>query len=87
MSLKPWYIVGLIEGEGCFCITISRHQTKKLGFDARLMFEIEMIIDVTEEEKEFLINLVKWDIVPEYGEIAKIHKSLLTKLQLEDKVK
>lgn len=45
MKLNPWYITGLIEGEGCFCITISKHKTKKLGFDARLMFEVEMIID------------------------------------------
>lgn len=45
MLLNPRYISGLVEGEGCFCIGISRHRTKKLGFDARLMFEIEMIID------------------------------------------
>lgn len=44
-SLNPWYVSGLIEGEGCFCITISRHKTKKLGVDARIIFEIEMIID------------------------------------------
>lgn len=44
-SLNSWYVAGLIEGEGCFCIGISKHKTKKLGFDARLMFEIEMIID------------------------------------------
>ena len=43
--LNPWYITGLVDGEGCFCITISKHKTKKLGFDPRLMFEIEMIID------------------------------------------
>lgn len=45
MKLNPWYVVGLIEGEGCFCISISKHKTKKLGVDARLMFEVEMIID------------------------------------------
>lgn len=45
MILNPWYITGLIEGEGCFCITISKHKTKKLGFDPRLMFEVEMIIE------------------------------------------
>lgn len=45
MILNPWYIAGLIEGEGCFCINISKHKTKKLGFDPRLMFEVEMIID------------------------------------------
>lgn len=40
--LNPWYIVGFVEGEGCFAITISKHKTKKLGFDARLVFEIEL---------------------------------------------
>ena len=46
-----------------------------------------MIIDVTKEEKEFLINLVKWDILPENGEMVKIQQSLLDKLQYEDQVK
>lgn len=45
MELNPWYISGLVDGEGCFCIGISKHKTKKLGYDARLMFEVEMIID------------------------------------------
>ncbi len=43
-----------------------------------------MIIDVTKEEKEFLINLVKWDILPENGEMAKIQHFLLDKLQYKD---
>ena len=43
-----------------------------------------MIIDVTGEEKELLINLVKWDILPENGEMAKIQQSLLDKLHYED---
>lgn len=43
--INPWYITGLIDGEGCFCVSISKHKTKRLGFDARLMFEVEMIID------------------------------------------
>lgn len=44
-KLNPWYVVGLIEGEGCFCITLSKHKTNRSGFDPRLMFEVEMIID------------------------------------------
>lgn len=44
-KLSPWYIVGLVDGEGCFAVTISRHKTKKLGYDARLIFEIEMRAD------------------------------------------
>ena len=43
-----------------------------------------MIVDVTEEEKEFLINLVKWGILPENGEMVKIQQSLLDKLQYKD---
>ncbi len=42
VRLNPWYIVGFVEGEGCFAITISKHKTKKLGLDARLVFEIEL---------------------------------------------
>ena len=56
MNLNPWYVTGLVEGEGCFCITISKHKTKRLGFDARPMFEIEMIID----DKELLENLCNY---------------------------
>jgi len=41
-KLKPWYIVGFVEGEGCFAITISRHKTKRLRKDGRLIFEIEL---------------------------------------------
>ncbi|MDO8619410.1 MAG: LAGLIDADG family homing endonuclease [Candidatus Daviesbacteria bacterium] len=40
--MKPWYIVGFTDGEGSFSITISKHKTKRLGLDARLMFEIEL---------------------------------------------
>jgi len=56
MVLKPWYVVGLIEGEGCFCITLSKHKTNKTGFDPRLMFEVEMII----EDKPLLEGLQKF---------------------------
>lgn len=41
-NINPWYIVGFVEGEGCFAITISKHKTKRLGKDARLIFEIEL---------------------------------------------
>lgn len=44
-KLDPKYVSGLIEGEGCFCITFSKHKTKRFGVDPRLMFEVEMIID------------------------------------------
>ena len=56
VTLNPWYIVGFIEGEGCFAITISKHKTKKLGFDARMVFEIELRGDdkqILEEIKNY----------------------------------
>lgn len=40
--INPWYITGFVEGEGSFGIIISKHKTKKLGYDARLSFEIEL---------------------------------------------
>lgn len=40
--MNPWYIVGFTDGEGSFSITISKHKTKRLGLDARLIFEIEL---------------------------------------------
>lgn len=45
MKLNPWYVSGLVDGEGCFCITLAKHRTNKSRLDPRLMFEIEMIID------------------------------------------
>ena len=56
-KIDPWYIAGFVEGEGSFGIIISRHQTKKLGFDARLSFEIELRGDdrpILEEIQEYL---------------------------------
>src|ERR1700730_7382096 len=41
-KLNPNYIVGFVDGEGCFAISISKHKTTKLGRDAQLSFEIEI---------------------------------------------
>src|SRR5262249_15760265 len=43
--VSPWYIVGLVDGEGSFAIVVTRHQTKKMKVDARLAFQIEMRAD------------------------------------------
>lgn len=53
--LNPNYIVGLVDGEGCFCISISKHKTNKIGFEVRPMFEIEMI----SEDKPLLEKIQK----------------------------
>jgi hypothetical protein len=43
--INPWYLVGFAEGEGCFAIIITKHQTKKTKKDACLCFEIELRAD------------------------------------------
>lgn len=85
-ALNPWYVTGLIEGEGCFCITISRHKTKKLGFDARLMFEVEMIIDdkplLEKLQKHFscgrlyVLNYERYNWRPHVKFAVKSHKDI-----------
>jgi hypothetical protein len=43
--VNPWYIVGFTDGEGCFAILISKHNTKKTHIDANLCYEIELRAD------------------------------------------
>jgi len=49
------YISGFVDGEGCFCISISKHKTSKTGFNARLIFEIELRAD----DREILESIGK----------------------------
>lgn len=53
MILPPDYVCGFVDGEGCFAITISKHPQKKLGLDARLLFEIE----VRDDDQEILESI------------------------------
>ncbi len=41
-TLPPDYIVGFVDGEGCFCVSISEHKTLKRRREVRLLFEIEV---------------------------------------------
>ena len=43
--LHPQYIVGFIDGEGCFAISIGKHQTLKQKREIKLEFEIELRSD------------------------------------------
>lgn len=49
--LNPNYIVGFVDGEGCFSITVNRHQQNRL--EVRLVFEIE----VREDDKNILCQI------------------------------
>ncbi len=46
--LNPNYIVGFVDGEGCFSITANRHKQNRL--EIRLIFEIE----VREDDEDIL---------------------------------
>jgi len=41
-KLNPWFISGLIDGEGCFTVQISRNKTINSGFKVEAIFRIEL---------------------------------------------
>lgn len=51
--LDPNYIVGFVDGEGCFCITINRNG-RRLP-EVRLLFEIEL----REDDREILEKILE----------------------------
>ena len=40
-KLNPNYLVGLVDGEGCFSVTFNKHKNNRL-LEIRLLFEIEL---------------------------------------------
>lgn len=42
MSLMPWFITGLTEGEGCFSISFTLKERLKLGIETRPSFSISL---------------------------------------------
>ena len=48
-KLNPYYIVGLVDGEGCFCVSFNKHKNDR-KLEIRLLFEIEL----REDDKEIL---------------------------------
>lgn len=48
-KLNPYYLVGLVDGEGCFCVSFNKHKDSQ-KLEVRLLFEIEL----REDDKEIL---------------------------------
>lgn len=44
-QLDPQYIVGFVDGEGSFCVSISQHKTLRRRLEVRCEFEIELRAD------------------------------------------
>jgi hypothetical protein len=40
--LDPWYVTGLTEGEGCFCVAFAFRPRRKLGLDALPSFSLSL---------------------------------------------
>ena len=40
--LSPWFVTGLIEGEGCFSVSFSHRKKLKLGIETRPSFSISL---------------------------------------------
>ena len=42
MTLNPWFVTGLVEGEGCFSISFTLRKRLKLGIETRPSFSISL---------------------------------------------
>ena len=56
-KLNPHYVVGFIDGEGSFSISIGKHKTLKRGYEVRPEFEVELRKDDQEILERILITV------------------------------
>jgi hypothetical protein len=45
VKLNPYYVAGFIDGEGCFSVSVGKHNTLKRRMEIRPEFEIELRAD------------------------------------------
>jgi LAGLIDADG DNA endonuclease family protein len=41
-ALDPWYVTGLVEGEGCFCVSFTLRPTLRTGIEVRPSFALSL---------------------------------------------
>lgn len=56
-KLHPYYVVGFIDGEGSFSVSVGKHKTLRRGFEVRAEFEIELRADDKEILERILITI------------------------------
>jgi hypothetical protein len=39
-TLQPWYVTGLVDGEGCFSVSFTLRKRLKIGIETRPSFSI-----------------------------------------------
>ncbi len=42
MKLNPWYVTGLVEGEGCFSVSFNLKRALKVGIETRPSFSLSL---------------------------------------------
>ena len=53
VRLDPWFVTGLAEGEGCFCVSIAIRPKMKVGLEARPSFSLSL----NERDRDLLGDL------------------------------
>jgi LAGLIDADG endonuclease len=53
VRLDPWFVTGLTEGEGCFCISLAIRPKLRVGLEARPSFSLSL----NERDRELLGEL------------------------------
>lgn len=56
-KLHPYYVVGFIDGEGSFSVSIGKHKTLSRGLEVRPEFEIELRADDRKILERILITI------------------------------
>ena len=53
VPLDPWFVTGLTEGEGCFCVSFAIRPKMRTGLEVRLSFSLSL----NEKDLELLQDL------------------------------
>jgi hypothetical protein len=53
IRLDPWFVTGLTEGEGCFCVSFALRSKLKVGLEARPSYALSL----NERDRELLGDL------------------------------
>jgi len=53
VALDPWFVTGLAEGEGCFCVSFTIRPTLRMGLEVRPSFALSL----NERDRSLLVDL------------------------------
>jgi hypothetical protein len=53
VALDPWFVTGLTEGEGCFCVSFTLRPTLRMGLEVRPSFALSL----NERDRLLLMDL------------------------------